>query len=68
MQQYRCAASFISPPNSPSLQLHSALTDATFWTGKYNEFNYEEFWEFIVDFFEANRSAKAQGASNKLLD
>ena len=68
MQRYRCAAPFISPSNSPSLQLHLALTDATFWTGQYNGFNYEEFWEFVVDFFEADGSAEAQDASNKLLD
>ena len=34
----------------------------------YNGFNYEEFYEFIVDFFEADKSPEAQEASEKLLE
>ena len=33
-------------------KLHFALTDTTYWTIDYNGFNYEEFYEFIIDFFE----------------
>lgn len=34
----------------------------------YNGFSYEEFYEFIVDFFEADTSPEAQEASANLLD
>jgi hypothetical protein len=34
----------------------------------YNGFNYEEFWEFVVDFFEADQTPEAQEASAKLLE
>lgn len=70
MQQYRYAAFFISPPNLhiPPSQLHFTLTDATHWMSQYNGFNYEEFWEFIVDFFEADETAPAQEVSTELLE
>jgi hypothetical protein len=51
----------------PRLQLHVALTDANHWMNYYNGFNYEEFYEFIVGFFEANTTPQAQEASEKLL-
>ena len=49
-------------------QLHFALADATFWMPHYNGFNYEEFYEFIIDFFEADITPQAQEASAKLLE
>ena len=57
----------ISLPNSHSVQLHFNLTDATHWMNHYNGFSYEEFYEFIVDFFEADVAPEAQGASAELL-
>lgn len=48
-------------------QLHFALADATHWMSHYNGFNYEEFYEFIVDFFEADTTPQAQEASANLL-
>ncbi|KAF9782367.1 hypothetical protein BJ322DRAFT_994308, partial [Thelephora terrestris] len=50
------------------LQLHFSLTDATHWMNHYNGFNYEEFWEFIVDFFEADETPEGQEASTQLLE
>jgi hypothetical protein len=35
-------------------QLHFALNDATHWMSHYNGFNYEEFYKFIIKFFEDN--------------
>ena len=58
----------LSPPGSHFLQLHFNLTDATHWTSHYNGFNYEEFYEFIIDFFEADATPEAQEASAKLLE
>ena len=49
-------------------KLHFALTDATHWVSHYNGFNYEEFYEFIIDFFEANQTAAAAAASKELFD
>ena len=49
-------------------QLHFSLTDATYWMSEYNGFNYEEFWEFIVDYFEADETPQGQEASTKLLE
>ena len=34
----------------------------------YNGFSYEEFYEFIIDFFEADITPEAQEASMKLLE
>ena len=68
MQQHRYASHIISPPNSHFLQLHFNLTDATHWTSHYNGFSYDEFYEFIIDFFEADTTAEGQGASAKLLE
>lgn len=48
-------------------QLHFALTDASAWKDDYNGFAYEEFYEFIVDFFEADITPEGQEASAKLL-
>ena len=49
-------------------QMHFNLTDATHWMSHYNGFSYEEFYEFIVDFFEADATQEAQEASAKLLE
>ena len=35
---------------------------------EYNGFNYEEFWEFIVDYFEADETPQGQEVSTKLLE
>ena len=34
----------------------------------YNGFNYEEFYEFIVDFFEEDHTPEGKAAVNKLFD
>ena len=68
MQQYRYILCVVSPPDSHFPQLHFNLTDATHWNSHYNGFSYEEFYEFIVDFFEADTTPEAQEASTKLLD
>lgn len=67
-RQSMYATLFTSPPNSHLLQLHFNLTDATHWTTHYNGFSYEEFYEFIVDFFEVDATPDAQEASAKLLE
>ena len=68
MQQYRYMTCIVSPLNSHPPQLHFNLTDATHWASYYNGFNYEEFYKFIVDFFEADTTPEAQEASMKLLE
>lgn len=57
---------FLHPTHIP--QLHFNLTDATHWMNHYNGFSYEEFYEFIIDFFEADTTPEAQEASAKLLE
>lgn len=49
-------------------QLHFALNDATNWVTCYNGFNYEEFYEFIIDFFEEDQTPEGKAAANELLD
>ena len=49
-------------------QLHFSLNDATQWTTPYNCFDYEEFYEFIVDFFEADQTPEGKAASRELLN
>lgn len=68
MQQCRYATLVVSLPDSLISQLHFNLTDATHWMTHYNGFSYEEFYEFIVDFFEADATPEAQEASAKLLE
>ena len=48
-------------------QLHFSLNDATHWATTYNGFNYEEFYEFIIDFFEADQTPEGKAASRELL-
>ena len=43
-------------------------TDATNWHEHYDGFHYEEFWEFIVDYFEVDQSPEARDASTALLE
>lgn len=52
----------------PLSKLHFALNDATHWTSHYNGFNYEEFYEFIVDFFEEDQTPEGKAATNELFD
>jgi len=49
-------------------KLHFALNDATHWNSHYNGFNYEEFYEFIIDFFEDDTSPEGKGAASELFD
>lgn len=67
-RQYRYRILIVSPPNSHSTQLHFNLTDATHWMNHYNGFSYEEFYEFIIDFFEADATPVGQEAATKLLE
>ena len=61
--QVRNSLRFDAQLTGPLPQLHFSLTDATHWMSQYNGFNYEEFWEFIVDYFEADETAEAREAS-----
>ena len=47
-------------------KLHFALNDATHWMSHYNGFNYEEFYEFIIDFLEEDQTPAGKAASNEL--
>lgn len=49
-----------------SSKLHFALCDADHWAPYYNGFNYEEFHEFIIDFFEADQTPEGKAASKEL--
>ncbi|KAF9783394.1 hypothetical protein BJ322DRAFT_1008007, partial [Thelephora terrestris] len=51
-----------------AVQLHFALCDATHWMNHYNGFNYEEFYEFIIDFFEADQTPEGKAALTELLN
>ena len=67
-QRYRYVTPLASPLSSPFLQLHFNLTDATHWMSHYNGFSYEEFYKFVVNFFEADLMPEAQEASAGLLE
>ena len=47
-------------------KLHFALCDATHWMSHYNGFNYEEFYEFVIDFFEGDQTPEGIAASREL--
>ncbi|KAF9778115.1 hypothetical protein BJ322DRAFT_1214801 [Thelephora terrestris] len=49
-----------------AVQMHFALCDATHWMNHYNGFNYEEFYEFIIDFFESDETPEGKAASEEL--
>ena len=66
--QRRYVSLIASPPDSQFPQLHFNLTDATHWMPHYNGFSYEEFYEFIIDFFEADTTPEGQEASAILLE
>lgn len=53
---------------TPFPKLHFALNDATQWVDNYNGFNYEEFYEFIIDFFEDDQTPEGKAAANELFD
>ena len=53
---------------TPSPKLHFSLNDATHWMSDYNGFNYEEFYEFVIDFFEEDRTPEGKAAANELLN
>lgn len=48
------------------IKLHFSLTNAAHWMNDYDGFNYEEFYEFIIDFFEADQSAEGKAAATEL--
>ncbi|KAG6904791.1 hypothetical protein DXG01_007126 [Tephrocybe rancida] len=50
-----------------AIMLHFSLTDAPFWKVTYNNFNYEHFYNFIVDFFEDVDGVEAQKRVKSLL-
>ena len=64
----------VQVPHSPccssslthSSKLHFALCDTTHWMSHYNGFNYEEFYEFVIDFFKANQTPEGIAASREL--
>jgi hypothetical protein len=68
---YTAVQVFYSPPDTPPgshwSKLHFALNDATHWACHYNGFNYEEFYEFIVDFFEEDQTQEGKAAAKELL-
>lgn len=49
-------------------QLHFALQTASQWCPVYDDFDYEEFYNFIVDYFEADTSPAARNAARELLN
>ena len=49
-----------------STKLHFSLTDATHWMSDYNGFSYEEFYEFIIDFLEADQTLEGKAATAEL--
>ena len=57
----RCSSWLIFLP-----KLHFALNDANFWTPHYNGFNYEEFYEFVIDFFEGDQTPEGKAAASEL--
>jgi len=68
MQPYRYVVPLFTFPYLRAIpQLHFALNDATHWESPYNGFNYEEFYEFIIDFFEADKTPEGKAASHELL-
>lgn len=44
------------------------LTEAVQWVDVYNNFSFVGFYNFIVDYFEEQRSVNAQRRVNELLD
>ena len=50
------------------VKLHFALCDASHWVSHYNGFNYEEFYEFIIDFFEADQTPEGKAVARELCD
>jgi len=61
--------SSLCPPSwlTSHCKLHFALNDATHWNSHYNGFNYEEFYEFIIDFFEDDTSPEGMATARELL-
>ncbi|KAJ3809809.1 hypothetical protein F5876DRAFT_22222, partial [Lentinula aff. lateritia] len=46
-----------------AVHLHIALTDTSHWTHSYDSYNYQDLWNFVVDFFKdpINEEAEKQG-------
>ncbi|KAH7874316.1 uncharacterized protein C8R40DRAFT_1252416 [Lentinula edodes] len=49
------------------LQLHIALTDSSHWTHSYDGYNYQDLWNFVVDFFEDPVDEEAEKQGKELL-
>lgn len=68
----RCAGILPRPHHSSGLtlssQLHFSLNDATQWVSHYNGFNYEEFYEFVIDAIEEDQTPEGKAAMNDLFD
>lgn len=67
---YRCVPPFFfhSSRLIPLSKLHFALNGATHWTSHYNGFNYEEFYEFVIDFFEEDQSPEGKAFTSEILN
>ncbi|KAF9461196.1 hypothetical protein BDZ94DRAFT_1196493, partial [Collybia nuda] len=52
---------------SADLQLHFSLTDAPSWKATYNSFSYEDFYNFVIDYFEDTPTVVAKDNSHALL-
>jgi hypothetical protein len=61
-----CLSIFYPSWLTPLTKLHFSLNDATHWMSDYNGFNYEEFYEFIIDFFEEDQTPEGKAATNEL--
>ncbi|KAJ3914320.1 hypothetical protein F5877DRAFT_82901 [Lentinula edodes] len=50
-----------------AVHLHIALTDASHWTHSYDGYNYQDLWNFVVDFFEDPIDEEAEKQGKELL-
>jgi hypothetical protein len=53
---------------SDPAQLHFALQSASHWRRIYDDFNYEELYNLVVDYFEATASPNVRKETKALLD
>ncbi|KAJ3926634.1 MAG: hypothetical protein NXY57DRAFT_864688, partial [Lentinula lateritia] len=50
-----------------AVHLHIALTDTSHWTHSYDGYNYQDLWNFVVDFFEDPIDEEAEKQGKELL-
>jgi len=50
------------------VQLHFALQTAGQWCRIYDDLNYKKFYNFIVDYIEADSSPEVRKAARELID